>query len=169
MGEPKKVGSIEVEEDLQFLKRECRFQRIGWIGMALVLCAGLLGAFGRGALSHATAGDPRVFGVEYSRILRHGATDVLNIFVGPGLQADSAIRIAVSAAYLTEFDIEDVQPEPAAQHHAGDFMIFEFLRTDPRTALRVSIKMRPDNYGSLTARIHLIGNNLLVLRQFTMP
>jgi hypothetical protein len=169
MGEPKRVGKIQVEEDLQFLKREWRFQRIGWVGMALVLLAGVLGAFGRGALSHARAGDSRIFGAEYSRVIRHGATDELTIFVGPGLQADSAIHIAISRAYLAEFAIEDVQPEPTTQHQSGDYTVYEFLRADPRMPLRVNIQMRPNNYGAVSARLQLVGSNTLEVRQFIMP
>lgn len=169
MGEPKKVGKIQVEEDLQFLKREWRFQRIGWAGMALILLAGVLGAFGRGALSHARAGDLRIFAAEYSRIIRHGAIDELTIFVGPGLQADSVVRISVSSAYLTEFEIEDIQPEPATHKQSGDYTILEFLRTDARTPVRVSVKLRPNNYGSVSARMQLLGSNTLNIRQFIMP
>jgi hypothetical protein len=169
MGEPKRVGKIQVEEDLQFLKREWRLQRVGWIAMALVLFAALLGAFGHGALSQARAGDPRIFGAEYSRIIRHGSTDELTILVGPALQADSVVRIAISSAYLTEFQIEDVQPEPAAQHQSGEYTVFDFRRIDPRSPLRVRIKMRSDTYGSVSARMQLMGSNTLNIRQFIMP
>lgn len=169
MGEPKKVGKIQVEEDLQFLKHEWRFQRIGWIGMALILLAGVLGAFGRGALSHARAGDLRIFAAEYSRIIRHGAIDELTIFVGPGLQADSVVRISVSSAYLTEFEIEDILPEPVTHQQTGQYTMLDFLRADPRSALRVSMKLRPNSYGSVSARMQLVGSNTLNIRQFIMP
>ena len=165
----KKVGKIEVEEDLQFLKREWRFQRIGWFVMLLLLLAALIGAFGRGPLSETRIGDPRVFSAEFSRMVRHGAIDELKIFVGPGLQSDSTVRIGISRTYLAEFKIEDVQPEPSQQEAAGDFITYQFIRTDPRSPLEISLKLRPEGYASVRGRLQLNHGGALELRQFIMP
>lgn len=169
MGELKKVGKIQVEEDLQFLKREWRVQRIGWIIMGLIFAAAAVGALGGGPVAQARYGDPHVFEIDLPRLSRHGAIEDMRISVGPGFQSDSAVRIAITSAYLDAFKIEDIKPQPAEQLAAGEFIIFAFPRVDARQPLHVSFKLRPEDYGSVQGRVQLMGGSTIDVRQFILP
>ena len=72
VSELKRVGAIDVEQDLHFQHEEWRFQKIGRIALAAIVLLGLVGAFGQGPLAHArqtsASGD---LTVEYDRIARH--------------------------------------------------------------------------------------------------
>lgn len=51
----RRVGELEIEEDLDFQRRMWRLQQIGWALLVLVVVAALLGLFGKGPLSRAVA------------------------------------------------------------------------------------------------------------------
>jgi hypothetical protein len=49
--ELKKVGDLEIGEDLKFEKWQWTVERIGWLVMVGFIVAAMLGAFGRGLFS----------------------------------------------------------------------------------------------------------------------
>jgi hypothetical protein len=51
---PAPSSQFQIDEDLNFQRREWKIQRAGWVTMALVIIAALLGVFGAGPLSSAT-------------------------------------------------------------------------------------------------------------------
>src|SRR4029453_17543698 len=48
--------SLQIRENITFAHRQWVVQRVAWVGIAALLVLALLGAFGKGPLSHATAG-----------------------------------------------------------------------------------------------------------------
>src|SRR5687768_15829217 len=107
------VGKIQINQNLAFLKKEWRVQRLGWIAFALLALLGLAGVLGRGPVAVQEAGDDALR-VEYEGILRHAAISDLKITVGPSATADSMFRLYLSADYLAQFDVQSVLPEPTA-------------------------------------------------------
>ncbi len=65
----KKVGSLEVDEDMQFQRKEWTVEHWSWIGMAIIAIAALLGLFGQGILSKTTVENGPIQ-VEYGRFER---------------------------------------------------------------------------------------------------
>jgi uncharacterized SAM-binding protein YcdF (DUF218 family) len=169
MGKPHQVGRIEVEEDLGFLRREWRWQRIAWIVFALIILAALVGAFGRGPFSKGRVGETARFAVEYQRVLRHGAQDELIVHIGPDLPTDTLIRLSVSQQYLIDQQFEFVAPEPTQQTVQDQVVVFEFKRAGPRSALRLAAHVRPTGYGRVRARLELQGAPPLTINQFILP
>src|SRR5688500_11374240 len=51
VSEPKRVGAIEVDQDLDHVRSLWRVQRVGWVIMLLLVIGGLLGLFGKGPLA----------------------------------------------------------------------------------------------------------------------
>ncbi|HET8720461.1 MAG TPA: hypothetical protein VFM24_00430, partial [Nitrospira sp.] len=45
---------IQFDQDLRFQERIWRIERVGWLAMAAILFAAVLGLFGRGLLSQAS-------------------------------------------------------------------------------------------------------------------
>ena len=86
-GEPREgpyVG-LEVHEDMRLVRRSWVVQRIGWGVMAALLLAALLGLFGTGPLSRATATAPGgAVTLDYDRFGRYLGPATLLIRVGPG-------------------------------------------------------------------------------------
>src|SRR5687767_14817323 len=110
MGELRRVGDLQIDQDPAFQRRMWAAQRAGWLVMALVILGGLLGAFGgRGLLARSqvgTDGDP--LWMEYRRLARHGAPDALTLHVGPGLAEprDSTLGVWFDSSYLRGLEIQ---------------------------------------------------------------
>src|SRR5688572_27824714 len=169
MSELRKVGDIQIEEDLAFTHKEWRAQRFGWVIMAVLLAAGIVGAFGRGPISRTTSGDPQSFAVEYARILRHAADDDINVDIGPGIAADSQVQLAVSREFVESNEIRNIAPQPESESAAGDFFIYTFKRQDAASRMRIVLQIKPSGYGSASTRVQLIGGTALTIKQFIMP
>jgi len=169
MSKLREAGGIQLNEDMALLRREWRAQRIGWIGMAVVLALALVGVFGHGPISDAETGRRDSFAVEYERIIRHGAHTELAFHVAPVLQADSAFRIYLPQAYLSQFTVEDVIPEPAASGTAGALVFYEFERPNARQAGRVVFVLLPVRLGRHNVTVALPGASALRFSQFVLP
>ena len=82
MAEMKRVGDLEVAEDLKAQRRNWAFATLGSAVMIMVALAGLLGLFGgAGPLSRATVGNQNdtLYIQEYERFLRFGKPTTLQV------------------------------------------------------------------------------------------
>ena len=61
MPEQKQNDRLQINEDIEFQKKEWNWARLGWVLMLIIALAGLLGLFGQGPLSKSTA---RAGGIE---------------------------------------------------------------------------------------------------------
>lgn len=163
------VGRIQISQNLQFLKREWRFQRFGWLVFALLILLGLSGALGRGPLAMATIGND-VLRIEYERILRHAAISDMKITVGPSAAAaDSTFRLYLSADYLARFDVQNILPQPVASGYRGDMAWFEFERTDATRPALIVVHTKPSGYWRVDAQAAVDGGPALHIAQFILP
>lgn len=169
MSELHEVGRIQINEDLEFLRKEWRIQRIGWIVMLLTLLLGLAGAFGRGPLAAADAGNRDTLAVSYDRIVRHGAETEVRITAGPRLHSDTLLRIFISADYLHATHVMDVIPEPVASGTKGEFVYYDFQRLDPGTSSEIVLHLNAISYWSTGARIFAHGARPVDFDQVILP
>ena len=82
MAEMKRVGDLEVAEDLKAQRRNWAFAAVGSAVMVMVALAGFLGLFGgAGPLSRATVGNQNdtLYIQEYERFLRFGKPTTLQV------------------------------------------------------------------------------------------
>jgi len=71
MARTKKVGDLQINEDMEFQRRSWIVQRVGWLVFALVILLAALGLFGDGILSDAKAGQEEgALWLEYPRFKR---------------------------------------------------------------------------------------------------
>jgi hypothetical protein len=169
MSELHEVGDIQVNEDLVFLDKEWRFQRIGWFVIGLILLLAALGAFGRGLLSDDQIGDPNTLHADYHRILRHGADTDLTLRVGPSTSQDSTVRLLISTEYLKDFEVVDIKPEPSASGTADGVFFYEFERSDPASSVAIIMTLKPQGFWSQNATLGLPGSTPLKFNQFVLP
>lgn len=163
------VGKIQISEDMPFQKKEWLFQRIGWAALLVIMALALMGVFGRGRVAKDSVGDPATFGIEFERILRHGADTRLEIDVGPGLQRDSTLRIIIARDYFEKFDVEQIVPEPLGSGLNGDFVYYDFERKDSRVPVRIVFGLVSDHYFGLKSSIGIDGATTLTFGQFVLP
>jgi hypothetical protein len=104
--------TIQIDEDLDFQRREWLGQRIGMALVLLFVLAALLGFTGVGGpISHGEAGqrgDP--LHVEYDRFVRRGAIATMKLHLRSG--EDGRAQFWVAAPYLERIRVEAVTPEP---------------------------------------------------------
>jgi hypothetical protein len=119
------IGDLQLDEDLPFLRRSWRVQRIAWVLMVLILGAALAGAFGRGPLSKARASsDDGSLLVEYERVLRQKAPVEFRIRFDPG--SDGVARLSLNRDCLRKLRVESIVPEPESEIGALERTTFTF-------------------------------------------
>jgi hypothetical protein len=166
----RRVGDLEIEQDLPFQRREWIAERVGWAGMALVIVAALLGLFGTGLLGKATAGDTEgVLWIEYDRFGRFVAPSTLVVYLGPGAAPQGVARVWLDRRYLESVQIEQVTPEPDNVVAGLDRLIFVFRVAEPGQPTAVKFYLQTEQFGLLTGRAGLAGGEPLRFRQFIYP
>lgn len=138
--------SLPAKGDHPEVVREWRFERGGWIIIALLLALGLAGAFGGGPLSHATVrggGDALV--VQYERIARHSApiTMIVDIAGAP----DSIARLTLDRQFLEGLEVDAIVPQPIETRSTSTHVEFQFRRDSPNTSLHVVVGLTPVTIG----------------------
>ena len=168
MGEPHRVGLIEVDQDLGHARSLWRVQRAGGVIMLLIVLGAILGLFGHGPLAN---GQVRTDGltVDYDRFARHGATSSLRAEAAPRLLRGDTLKLWLTRKYLDGLEIESVIPEPERVETRGDLVLFTFMTADRSAPTRITFNMRPDEYWSERARAGIDGGGSVSFRQFIYP
>jgi hypothetical protein len=164
VSELKRVGAIDVEQDLGFQREEWRFQTIGRIALAAIVLLGLVGAFGQGPLAHArrtsAAGD---ITVEYDRITRHRSNSDIT-FILPA--HNGAVVIWIGNEYLENVQLKQVVPQPANTRSTRGRVEFTFNVVPPA---RIEFSVEPSRVLVLPLHVGVVGGSTLRLRQIVLP
>lgn len=156
MGLMKRIGDLELDQDLGFQQREWAIQRIGWGAMMLVIVGALLGLFGTGPLSAATVGDAAgPLAVEYQRFVRHDGRTTVTIQVGGGQAHDGQAEVWLAADYLDGVEVQHISPEPREVRADGDRQVYVFAVDDAAQPLEVSFSLQPRRIGRLSGEVGL--------------
>jgi hypothetical protein len=168
VGEPHRVGLIEVDQDLDHARSLWRVQRAGWVVMLLIVLGAVLGLFGHGPLAE---GQARTGGfiMDYDRFARHGATSSLQAEASPQTLRGDTLKLWLTRDYLDGVEIESVIPEPERVETRGDVVLFTFMTAERSQSTRVTFNMRPDEYWSQPARAGIDGGASVSFRQFIYP
>lgn len=158
---------IEIEEDLAYQRRFWKMQRAGWIVLAAVLLAALLGLFGHGPLSFATAGhssDP--LRLEYERFGRYHSTTQFTVHVA---KKDQALSFHLDRDYLDSFRVEQIVPEPERTAISTNGATYFFAVTESNQPHIVTLYVKPQRFGWLAGRIGSTERDVLSIWQFVFP
>ena len=170
MGEPGRVGDLEIAQDLSQEHREWRIERAGWIAGALLLLAALLGLLGPGPLSSATAGEPHSsLWVEYERFQRYQAPATIRVHFGPGVARGGEARVALNRAFVESVDLRHIDPAPARVEAGSDRFTYAFLVADSSRPSAVTFRFEPDTFGRVPVEVEAEGGPRLRFRLFYYP
>lgn len=165
----KRVGSLQIEQDLEHQRRAWRWRRVGWAAIALVLLAALAGLFGPpGPLSRATAGEPgSALWVEHPRFVRMSHPAQMRVHLRT---ADPAPRLWLDERLLESLDVDHMTPQPESATAAPGRVVFEFA-TQPAAggAATVVLAIEATGPGLVDGRLGLVGGPELRLRQLVYP
>lgn len=159
--------SFDFLADPAFLRSEKIFERAGWVFMALVVVAAMLGLFGNGYLSETVLKTDQ-FQMKYDRFLHFGDLSRLEIEIPPQKGESGVVAIAFSNAYMHSFRVERIQPDPESSAH-GDQILFWFTATGTGEPVKVQFHLEPQTIGTLEGKIFVNGEDGYVFRQFVYP
>jgi hypothetical protein len=164
-----RVGDLEIDQDLDFTRKEVTFQRVGWVVLGLVLIAAVLGLFGKGIFSTTEVGDRAgPLCVEYERALRFDALHRLSIQIGPAAVSDGKTRLWINEDYLSGVQIKHIHPPPDAVELNAGGKTFVFGAPDVSRPLAVIFHIVPERMGRLSGRVQAAGREH-TFTQFVFP
>lgn len=168
MGQLHRVGSLEIDQDLEFERRQWTFQRAAWVVMALILLMAFVGLLGGGPLSQAkqTSGP---LALQYDRLSRERAPSELQLQVAAGTASDGEIAISLNDGFLDKVDVERVVPEPAEMEAAVGRVIYRFAVADPDQFTTIVFHVQPDEPGVAQGRLGLIAGEEITFSQLIYP
>jgi hypothetical protein len=142
------MQKIEVDQDLDFQKKEWAAERLGWwIGLVLLIAA-LAGVFGKGPLSYAArAAGP--LQLRWERLARNNSSLDLEFQLSNASSSDGAIQIWLEQAYIQQFQIETITPQPASMRVDGSHLVLTFPSPPGGALFTVTLQLRAQKAGIL--------------------
>ena len=165
-----RVGDLEIDQDLEFQKGEWRMERVAWFAGLAILILGLLGLFGTGPISSATAGDvDGPIAVDYQRFVRHDGEMSISITVANDQIREGQVEIWLSASYLDKVNIEQFSQEPNEVRNEGDRVVFVFLAGDSTGPVSLTASMRSDVFGRINGDIGIVDGPQVSISHLSYP
>jgi hypothetical protein len=168
--EMRRVSEVDVNQDLDFTRREWIFERIGWATFALILLAGLLGLLGQGPLSQRQAGTPgSALWIEYQNPDRYQAPTELRLHVGPGASGQGELHILLAREYADRMDIQAITPEPDSVQVGPDWINYVFSVRKPGQPVEVVFDFEFAKFGPANGEVAIEQGEHISFRQFVFP
>lgn len=165
-----RVGSLEIDQDLDFQRRSWIVQRVGWGVIGVALIAAMLGVFGSGPLSYTSVRDPQgPLILRYSRLTRYQAPTTLELQIGHGAARAETVRVWFTTAYLRAVQLQHVTPQPERVEGGGERTTFVFRLSSPGQSAVVFFHFQPEQVGSLAGQVGVESNPPLSFSQFVYP
>lgn len=163
-----RLGSLEIDEDLVFERRQWAVQRVGWVVMLLILVAGLIGLLGPGPISHAQVSSGAL-AAEYERVVRKQAPSELHVRLEPGAAPEGEVALLIAQDYLDKVEIRHVLPEPSEMATAPDGTIFRFTVDAPDQPSEITFDIEPSEPGVARGQIGLLEGDGVTIEQVIFP
>jgi hypothetical protein len=153
MPELQRIGSLEIEDDRKFRRRNWTFERCGMAVGALLLAAVVAGFTGSGPIAKGQASEGAVT-VEFDRFWRRETPTSLLI---RSTGADGPL-IAVSIAHSPAdiFQVEEISPTPETVIALGGETRYVF-RTASAKGVEIRIHLTPLQWGKAATRVEQQG------------
>lgn len=167
MEAPGNFPGLQLDEDLPHQRRRWKMERRGWIAVAVLVLAGMLGLFGPGLLTERESSSGEEFRLTWHSVVRRDTSVPITVRVQPGSAEE--VTIGVSQGYLQSVQIEGITPEPTGSAVRSDEVLFRFavLGSDP---VAIRIHSRAVDVGILRGRVRLEGSDAVVnFTQWVQP
>lgn len=169
MARTRKIGDLQIDEDIEFQRRSWIVQRIGWTISTLVIVLAALGLFGDGILSDAKAGQEEgALWLEYPRFERFEAEFQMKVHANEGAVADSEIRIQLDQNYLDGVEVNSVSPEPDSELIDANGITYVF-KTNGSSPFTAHFYIIPRKAGPLSGIFRLQNGDSVDFSQFIYP
>ena len=170
MAGPKRVGSLEVAQDLEFQQRQWKAERVGWAIMLLIALLALAGLFGNGPLSSASVEAPDgSLSATYDRFVRQEARSTLTFQVAGSQATNNEIELWVSQDYLDSVEVQRISPQPTEVLGGENLQIFVFVINDPPATLQVTFSFEAQEMGRLSGEVGVTDGPTVTFNQLSYP
>jgi hypothetical protein len=160
--------SLELEQDLQFQYRHWRVERIGWVIIALVVCAGLLGLFGHHPFIRAVAQAPDgQLLIEYDRFVRYESNVDFRVALTSDRDGGGVTRIWFDEEYLDSINVLAISPMPLRGEAQEGKRAFVFQTNGDRFTASFSAQFK--TIGMVHGRVNADKGQTVVLSHLVWP
>jgi hypothetical protein len=170
MAQTKRVGSLELEQDLAFQRKDWRVQRVAWVVGLILLLLAAAGVFGSGPAAHAelaAAGD--LVHARYDRFVRREAPASLELRLRADTGGPDTVQVWLGNEFFERVEIRGIQPEPSNVRLLDDGALYEFAGPASGDEVNVTIHYRPQHTGTMATGIGAEAGASDELRQFVYP
>lgn len=140
-----------VDENMHFQEVSWTLQRVGWIGLALIVVLALTGLFSHGHFSNVVArqeGFPLT--VSHERFQRMSALHRFDLSMSPG--SEDEIRLTFNKAFSDLYEIDSIQPQPL-RSNANDGGLILTFELPERGDFNATMWVRPRSFGPVSLEI----------------
>lgn len=163
-------SDLEISEDMEFQRRTWAVERIGWIVLAALLLAAMLGLFGNGAFSSGTAiSDDGSVSVEFDRFWRLQSPTDLRVSVRGTADDAMRARLWLSSRYLDAIDVSRATPQPESVEAGLDRITYEFALAEPNQPFVVTFRIEPQRPWRARGTVGVEGGGEASFNQFIYP
>jgi hypothetical protein len=166
---PRRVGDLEISQDLRFQRREWLFERVGWAVMLMLAVATLLGLFGRGWLSAAHVGDGASLRLDYERITRLYSSTELRLSLGTDAARGDTIRVWLDRDFIESVQVQSIVPRPDQVEIGADRLSYVFASETSGQPAIITFQVQPQHPWSHAGRVGLPGGQAYRFSQFVFP
>lgn len=165
-----RIGDLEINQDLDFDRREWMWERIGWVALVAIVALAAAGLFGHGPISWTTASsDDGSLVVSYERFGRRGGSHDLKVEAAASESSDGVWDIDLSHSYVSSMEIESVRPPPEAVETTSDGLRYTFTQQEPGAALEATFSLRPRDLWKRSGEIGVADGPRVRIQQFLFP
>lgn len=170
MARTKKIGDLQINEDMEFQKRSWVIQRIGWVISAVVILLASLGLFGNGVLSDAKAGqEDGVLWLEYPRFERFQDEFRMKVHAKEGVATENEITIQLNLDYLENVEVNSISPAPDSEIKDADWITYIFKTNNQSSPFTAYFYVTAQKAGPLSGTFRVQNGEMVSFSQFIYP
>lgn len=164
-----RTGDLQIDEDVDFQRKEWVAERIAWTVLAVTLVAALLGVFGSGPLSRTTAANAQGnVEVTYERFARKISDNELEATVSARIAEQNSVTLFFSDEWASTMNVQQITPEPDSARRTDEGIYYEFASV-PIAPVVVTIQYRPDRVGVVMSTVPAGSGEQVELWQLIYP
>lgn len=169
-GQTQSTLDLEQQQNQRTVRREWWVERVGWLLIAAVVIAALLGFLGPGPLTHrrSESNDGRLI-VEYYAVRRYSAPAELKVFFEEPSNDGTYVDLALSSPIIDAIELKSITPAPIESRLDKDRVVHRFAVADLTEHGKVIYRFDHESFGLLRGTITLLPDSQVELSQFICP